>query len=348
MEHSEVEMLVQSAERWFAQNEPHTDRVSTFEKGNHATASSWSEMAEMGWLGLTLPEHLGGFGASMTAAFALLRRSGRDARPEPIGLHLLLAPYVAAALPDTADALMSGTMRIAMADRSSHAGSPVLKGGRLTGSVQGVEGIADATHVLIPADDEGSGHGAAALVALTAPGVASQPARYVDGRASALLNLRDVPAVRVMPADRAVDLAAAAQVADASGVLEEAFLMTLEYLKQREQFGKPLASQQALQHRMAEVFCDLQQQLALAGRLALELDAAPHGPWPSLAVAKSYVARRVLRAAGALIQVSGGIAVTEEYRLTHLYRRLHVAAQLYGTPEEQLARIDARALLRPS
>lgn len=348
MEHSEVEMLVQSAERWFGQTDPHRERVSKFDKGNVATSGSWSEMAEMGWLGMTLPERLGGSGASMTAAFELLRRSGRDARPEPLGLHLLLAPRVAEAIPAAADALMSGAMRFAMADRSRVGDAPVLESGRLSGGIHGVEGIADATHVLIPVDRVESKRGAAVLVDLTAAGVAREPARYVDGRASALLTLKDVPVTQVLPADMAIDLAAAAQVADASGVLEEAFHMTLDYIKQREQFGKPLSAQQALQHRMAEVFCDLQQQLALAGRLAQELDAAPNGPWPTLAVAKSYVARCVLRAAGTLIQVSGGIAVTEEYRLTHLYRRLHVAAQLYGTPEEQLARIDARALLRPS
>jgi len=121
--------------------------------------------------------------------------------------------------------------------------------------------------------------------------------------------------------------------------------MTLDYLRQRVQFGKPLAAQQAIQHRMAEVFCDLQQQLALTGRLAAEIDAAPAGAWPMLPVAKSFVGRRVLRGVGALIQLSGGIAVTEEYRLTHLYRRLHVAAQLHGAAEAQLARIDVRATL---
>lgn len=348
MDHSEVEMLVQSAERWFAQTDPHSERVSKFSKGNLSNPETWSDMAEMGWLGLTLPEHLGGIGASMTAAFELLRRSGRDARAEPLGLHLLLAPRVAQVLPDTAEALLTGRMRIAMADRSKATGDLKLEAGRLSGTVRGVEGIEMATHVLVPVEVRNTSRGMAVLVDLKSSGVDQKPARFVDGRSSALLTLNQVPASEISFADEAIDLAAAAHVADASGVLEEALQMTLDYLKQRVQFGKPLSAQQAIQHRMAEVFCDLQQQLAIGGRLAEELDAFPSGPWPSLAVAKSYLARRVLRAVGVLIQVSGGIAVTEEYRLTHLYRRLHVAAQLYGTPEEQLARIDARALLRPA
>lgn len=346
MEHSEIEMLVQSAQRWFAQTDPHSERVARFEKGNVATPTSWSEMAEMGWLGLTLPENLGGFGASTGVAFELLRRVGRDARPEPLGLHLLLAPCIAAALPDTAEPLLTGDMRIAMANRVRAGSSLTWDAGKLSGPVRGVEGIDGATHVLVPLEQPSDSSGMAVLLDLSAAGISKEAARYVDGRCSAQLMLTQVPAREAISSRMAVDLAAAAHVADASGVLEEAFQMTLEYLKQRTQFGKPLSAQQAIQHRMAEVFCDLQQQLAIAGRLAQELDAVPEGPWPSLPVAKSYLARRVLRAVGALIQVSGGIAVTEEYRLTHLYRRLHVAAQLYGTPEEQLARIDPRSLLR--
>ncbi|MDB5848338.1 MAG: acyl-CoA dehydrogenase domain protein, partial [Rhodoferax sp.] len=111
------------------------------------------------------------------------------------------------------------------------------------------------------------------------------------------------------------------------------------------QFGKPLSAQQAVQHKMAEIFCDLQQLLALAGRLATEIDTAPGGPWPTLAPAKSFIGRRALRACGQLVQVSGGIAVTEEYKLGHFYRRLHVAAALFGNAEQQLARIDIRRQL---
>lgn len=348
MEHSEIDMLVQSAQRWFAQTDPHSERVARFEKGNAAAPKNWSEMAEMGWLGLTVPEHLGGFGASAGVAFELLRRAGRDARPEPLGLHLLLAPRIAAALPDTATHLLTGDMRIAMADLARAGNGLAYEAGMLSGQVRGVEGIDGATHVLVPLERPNDIAGMAVLLDLNASSIIKKAARYVDGRCSAQLTLTQVPVRESIPTRMAIDLAAAAHVADASGVLEEAFQMTLEYLKQRMQFGKPLSAQQAIQHRMAEVFCDLQQQLAIAGRLAQELDAAPEGLWPSLPVAKSYVARRVLRAVGALIQVSGGIAVTEEYRLTHLYRRLHVAAQLYGTPEEQLARIDPRSLLRPS
>lgn len=342
MDHDDLTLLLDTAERWFAGHAPLAERVAAFRTGHHEPEGAWAQIAEMGWTALTLPESQGGFGASTAQAFELLRRAGRDARPEPLGLHLLLAPRLAQALPDCASALAEGRLRLAMADLPQRGGSLRWDDHTLSGTVPVVDGLEHATHLLVPLSGEGA---PLLLIDLAAPGVARTPARLVDGRATARLAFDRVPARLAGDAAQALDLAAAAQVADCSGIFESAFEMTLDYLKQRVQFGKPLSAQQAIQHRMAEVFCDLQQQLALANRLAAEIDVAPQGPWATLPVAKSFVGRRALRGVGALIQLSGGIAVTEEYRLTHLYRRLHVAAQLFGAAEAQLARIDVRATL---
>lgn len=344
MEHDDLTLLLDTAERWFAGNAPLAERVAGFRQGVQEPAGAWARFAEMGWTALTLPEAQGGFGASAAAAFELLRRAGRDARPEPLSLHLLLAPRVAQALPALAEPLAAGRVRLAMADRPRRGAALRWDGATLSGTAPVIDGLDHATHLLVPLD--GPAAAPLLLVDLAAPGIATTPGRLVDGRRTARLDFERVPAQAAGEAAAALDRAAAAQVADASGVFEAAFTMTLAYLKQRVQFGKPLSAQQAVQHRMAEVFCDLQQQLALAGRLAAEIDAAPGGPWATLPVAKSFVGRRVLRGVGALIQLSGGIAVTEDYALTHLYRRLHVGAQLFGAAEEQLARIDVRRTLR--
>jgi alkylation response protein AidB-like acyl-CoA dehydrogenase len=144
---------------------------------------------------------------------------------------------------------------------------------------------------------------------------------------------------------RALDLAAAAQVADSVGAFESAFELTLDYLKQRTQFGQTLSRLQAVQHLMADVFCDLQQSISLVQRLGIELDRDTEKAAPIVAAAKSFIGRRMLRGVGRLIQVSGGIAMTEEYKLGHFYRRLQVASTVYGNAEAQLGRIDARELL---
>ncbi|MDM0035738.1 acyl-CoA dehydrogenase family protein [Variovorax sp. J22P271] len=347
MEREDIDLLLDTARRWFGANHPLEARVAAFRSGHAEDAAAWPQMAELGWLGLSLPVDAGGFGARHAATFELIREAGRDARPEALDLHLVLAPLLAKAMPAQAEALASGAMRIGLADRAQ--GDDAARcsaAGRLEGRAGTALGGAHATHLLVPAARDGVP--ALLLADLQAPGVSRTDARLVDGRRAPQFSFRATPvlAVEGLPAaQRALDLAAAAQVADSAGVLDAAFTLTLDYLKQRTQFGKPLSAQQAVQHKMAEIFCDLQQLLALAGRVAAELDAAPEGPWPTLAAAKSFLGRRALRAAGQLIQVSGGIAVTEEYKLTHFYRRLHVAATLFGGAEAQLARIDVRAQL---
>jgi len=347
MDPEDIALLLTTADRWFAANQPLDTRVAAFRAGHHEAPGAWGQFAEMGWLALTLPEAAGGFGAGCAAAFQLIREAGRDARPEPLALHLVLAPLLARVLPSRAEGLIDGSLRIALADRAL--GEQAVRSddaSTLSGLPGVLLGAEHATHWLVPVTQGGGTR--LWLVDAGAKGITRRDARLVDSRFTTLPRLDAAPAQPLGGADlaeRALDRAAAALVADSAGVLDAAFWLTLDYLKQRQQFGKPLSAQQAVQHKMAEVFCDLQQLLALAGRVAAELDSHPEGPWPTLAPAKAFLGHRALRAAGQLIQVCGGIAVTEEYKLTHLYRRLHVAAALFGSAEAQLARIDVRAQL---
>lgn len=349
MQPDELTLLLDGADRWFAEHQPMTERVAHFRDGHPVAPGAWHAMAELGWLALTLGEEDGGIGAGQAEAFALLKRAGGDARPEPLALHLLLAPRVAGAAPVLVDGLADGRVRLALADRAP-ATDPLRADERadgtlcLHGNAGPMWGSDGATHVLLPVLHGGILR--TALVELSAFGLGATPARLIDGRRTLLLRCTDTPATWLnLDGQVTLDLAAAGLVADSHGVLEAAFWLTLDHLKQRTQFGRPLASNQAIQHAMAEVFCDLQQLAALAGRLAAELDNTPAGPWPTLAPAKAFLGRRALRALGKLVQLSGGIAVTEDYRLTHWYRRLHVAATLFGDAEQQLSRIDVPSQL---
>lgn len=343
MDKDEISLLLQTADRWFADHAPLAERAARVRAGHQAPHDAWQRMAEMGWLSLTLDEAHEGFGAGHAVAFELLRRAGRDARPEPLDIHLLLAPLVARALPQAASGLALGEMRLALADVPQRGRPLQWSDERLTGDLPVVYGAEHATHLLVPL--AGGVDSPLLLVDLGGPGLQSRPARLIDARVSCHLRLDAAPARPIGLATRALDLAAAALVADACGSFEAAFELTLGYLKQRVQFGRPLSTQQAVQHRMADIFCDLQQHIALATRLATEMDSAPEGPWATLPAAKSFIGRRTLRAVGGLIQLAGGIAVTEEYQLSHFYRRLHVAAQLFGSAQAQLARIDATGAL---
>ena len=343
MDAESLDLLLGTADRWFAAHGSLASRLARFREGHREDSGAWAAMADLGWLALTLPEAQDGFGASVGQALGLLRAAGRDARPEPLGLHLLLAPWWARQHPQQAGALARGQLRLALADLPARAELRLAQG-RVQGRADLVMGGLHASHVLLPMPDA---EGTLLCVDLQAAGVQTMPVRLLDGRHGVRLVFESAPAQAVGhgAAPLVRDLAAAALVADAVGVLEAGFDLTLAYLKQRQQFGRPLSDQQALQHRMAEVFCDLQQLIALAGRLAAELDAQPDALPATLPAAKSFVGRRALRAMGQLIQVSGGIGMTEEYRLGHLYKRLQVDATLFGDADHQLQRIDVRRSL---
>lgn len=348
---NELSLLLDGAHRWYSDSNTFDDRVAAFREGHRQAPDAWQAMADMGWLALSLPEAAGGFDAGVAASFEFLRLAGKHARPEALDVHLMLAPRVAKAFPDAAEALLTGEMRLAATDLSQAgaagqvAGNCVLSG--RSGPVLGAQG---ATHYVVFLT-QSAGALQAALVPADSQGVSVQAARLIDKRDTVLLDFEQAGGTWLLESDMGVspqslrDLAAAGLVADTAGALEAGFDLTLDYLKQRKQFGRPLSQLQAVQHSMAEIFCDVQQMAALTETLGLEMDAAPAGPWPTLPIAKAFVGRRALRGLGQLIQLSGGIGVTEEYKLTHLYRRVHVAASLFGNAEAQLKRIQVRETL---
>ena len=345
MDTHEVEMLMDTATRWFAS---HAEQVAG--PGTDRTDTVWQSYADLGWLALTLPDTAGGFGADTRTALRLARLNGRALATSPLELHLLLAPWLlrvgALNSPAWADALASGAMRLGLADASPQAAMSGQDDCRLTLAATEVYGGATATHVLVIGRDPDTGLARVALLPVDGPGVIHSPARWLDGRPCTRMSASNASATPLhdpeMPglARELRQRASAALAADAAGAFEAAFDMTLVYLKQRVQFGKPLSTLQAVQHGMADIFCDLQQLLALVERLGLE-DAGGDGvDAATLAATKSYLGR--------LIQLSGGIGVTDEYRLGRCYKRLHVAATLFGTSEDALRELDVRQALMPA
>jgi len=354
MDTQDVAMVMETAERWFGaqdapvrQSLPGLETASFADLANGAADRQWHAFAELGWLALSIPEAEGGFGADLSTVLTFIRLAARHECQSPLDLHLVLAPLLLRRAgdhqerADWAQALIEGDMRLAMADGplAGHASDVV------TAKNMALYGGHRATHAVLWATGERLMPGAW-LVNGEALAGGIQPARWLDGRANAAVDLRGVAARPLDVAGTHLSAyACAAQVADACGTFEAAFALTLDYLKQREQFGRPLAALQVVQHRMADVFCDLQQLLALVDRLGREDDEWSGVDPVTLAAAKSHVGRRALRGVGQLIQLSGGIGVTDDYRLGRLYKRLHVAAALFVSSEDALHSLDAKTAL---
>jgi alkylation response protein AidB-like acyl-CoA dehydrogenase len=142
------------------------------------------------------------------------------------------------------------------------------------------------------------------------------------------------PAVR-----RQLNLALLLQCAETNGALARAFEFTVEYMRERHAFGRPIASYQALKHRLADMLLQVHSCMATTDAALAALDADAPDATRLTHVAKAYVAGKSVKIMGDLVQLTGGIGVTWEHDL-HLYeRRIAVNRAVFGTPEEHRARV---------
>ena len=166
----------------------------------------------------------------------------------------------------------------------------------------------------------------------------------MDGGRAAEVTLKDTPARRIGDAsllDRPLAAAILATCADALGVMEKAVELTTDYLKTRKQFGRPIGSFQALQHRMADLLTEVEQARSAVWNLAGHLDAPDRDR--HVAATKSLVGRVALMVAEETVQLHGGIGMTEEYELAPLVRRLLAADARFGDSDHHLERFIALA-----
>jgi alkylation response protein AidB-like acyl-CoA dehydrogenase len=347
-------MLFEAAARWVAGS------------GALAAAARRAEMARMGWLGILVPERDGGLGQGLAEACELAEALGAGACAEPWLPVAVQAAGLLAACDDAArrarwlPALADGRAWIvpAAAERGGRGrgrddGTRVRRDGegwRLDGEERAVAGAADADAWLLGAR---AADGAVVhfVVPRGAPGVEAVPVDAVDGGRAARLVLRDarvadearLPGVDAAVAARVDDRALLVACAESVGAMDTLLRETVAHLRTRVQFGRPLAVNQALRHRVADlaIACDEARALTRATLAALD-DAALAGDDTAHARAAAGCRARVGLAARRLaeeaIQLHGGMGVTDELRIAaHLKRQLALDAML-GAPEWHLRR----------
>jgi len=318
---------------------------------------AWRGMAELGIFSYPMPGALDGLDGRAAGVLALLGESGAALAPRALIAGVSAIPRILRSCGngDLARGYMSGEMRFAYAQVRYPGDTPPEddRAGRIALDRQ--DGLSapppDATHWLIgirPQDPSLS-----QVLCLDAAGLASRlrPVWLVDGTpAAGLLQLpahilpgeileRGADAARIL--DDAEDWAAAAAVADALGAATAGFDLTREYLLQRHQFGRPLSSFQAIQHTMACAYAQLEQLRSMVMLCASCLDASAALRGYSIASARVYLASAGVSLLEKCIQVSGGVGVSDEYRLGHYYKRVLASCSLHGTTQAYRHTIDA-------
>jgi alkylation response protein AidB-like acyl-CoA dehydrogenase len=307
---------------------------------------------DLGLAGLLVPERLGGAGATVREASVVMEELGRFVAPVPFLESSIIATTVLLAEDNDLIADLAGGRRVAALlapfTAASRVDLPVatLHDGRLSGRASSVAGAVDADVLLVPvAATDGL-----EVYAVDSGSALIEPVSSLDmTRPLADVTLSGVAGQRVVSASRgaiAVDrgllLGASLLASEAVGLSAWCLDTTLAYLKDRRQFGRPLASFQALKHRLADLFVQVESAGA-AAHYAAGVWAADDPDAPiATAVATSYCRDAAVRAAEEAVQLHGGLGMTWEHS-AHLYLKRAKADQLsLGRPDghrEVLARL---------
>ena len=345
---------------------PWRDVLARTETADTYDAGLWRALAaDVGCAGLLVPEERGGAGASYREAAVVAEELGRAAAPVPylgsaiVATAALLAAGDTELLPDLAGGTTTAVLAIGFASVPGAAPRPTIRLGaarqddpegtcRLSGIVLGIADLLPADVLLVPAD--AVPYGLYAVQAAEA-GVTRTPLVSLDmTRQLADITLDDVPARQVAVGAAAEQAVAAALTAGAAmlaceqlGVAERCLEITVAYVKERRQFGRPVGSFQALKHRLADVWVAITQARAAARYAAACLAAADPDTPVAVALAKSACCEAAVRAAQEMVQMHGGIGFTWEHP-AHLYlKRAKSASIAFGTPDRHRASLASLA-----
>ena len=366
----EQRLLRDSVERLLADHYGFDRRRSYLAEPNGWSRALWSQYAELGLLGLPFAESYGGFGGGPIEVMLVMEALGRVLALEPYlatvvltGTALRLAGSEAQKsriLPQIAE----GQMILAFAHGERQArydltdvlttAKPKGSGWLLDGAKSVVLHGADAGRLVVSARTSGERDDPEGitlfLVDAAANGVARRSYPMRDGTRAAEISLSDVEVGsedvlgevgKGLPViDRVVEAGIAATAAEAVGAMEAMQAMTLEYLKTRQQFGRPIGENQVLQHRAAEMLMELERgrsMAMLAAMMVEEPDAAERAH--NIAMVKVGVGQASKFVSQNAVQLHGGIGMTEEYAVGHYFRRCMVIEHLFGDTAHHLSRL---------
>jgi alkylation response protein AidB-like acyl-CoA dehydrogenase len=327
-----VRELLEDKARW-------ADVLAGTEKDDPYDAGLWRSLAQMGVTGLPVPEDLGGAGATWRETAVVMEELGRAVAPVPflgsavLGVAALLAAGERELLPAVASGEKIAVLAVPLgiAPGAPVGGTVTADGGALTGEISGVADALAADVLLVPASG--------ALYAVDAADAGRTPVVSLDmTRRLCDITLSGTPARLVAEGDDAVRAAlstgAAMLASEQLGVADRCLDSTVEYLKTRYQFGRPIGSYQGLKHRVADLWTSITEARAVARYAASCTAAGDHDTPVAVAVAQAHCAPIAVKAAEECVQMHGGIGFTWEHP-AHLYLKRAKAASLsLGTPDQ--------------
>lgn len=335
----EQTMLRDMAREWADNESP----VTAFRKMRDAApaefydAAGWKAQAEMGWAGILVPEAQGGAGMGYLSLGLVLEQLGRNLVATPLAAtaaatSALILGGSEAQQNEWLSRIAAGDVVAALAVDEGPRFAPdkittMVEGGKLSGTKQFVaEG--DSAQLFVVAATDGlylvSGN----------KGVTRSPRKLTDARSHAEIRFDGAPAEKLAGGTDLItqvsDRAAAASCAEMLGMAEAAFAQTNDYLKTRVQFGQVLASFQALQHRMAKMFTELELMRSVVEGALEAIDSGRANVSQEVSLAKATSNETLHLVSREMIQLHGGIGMTDEHDAGFYLKRARVLEAMWG------------------
>jgi len=327
----------------------------------------WAKMAELGWAGIVIPEEFGGLGFGFAGLGAVLEETGRTLAASPLfatcvlGASAVLLGGSQAQKQSVLPRIAAGELCLALAlEESPHhepagvalAATAGGEGYRLNGAKEFVLDGHSADLLVVAARSHGepatTGGISLFLVDANAPGLTRRRSLLMDSRNAARIEFNDVAAGAdaligaegegYAVLEQVLDRGRAGIAAEMLGGAQETFERTVDYLKQREQFGTKIGTFQALQHRAAHIFAEIELLRTVVRDACAAVDENPAMLPLSASLAKARANDTFELVSNEAVQMHGGIGCTDELDIGLFLKRSRVATQILGDSRFHRAR----------
>jgi alkylation response protein AidB-like acyl-CoA dehydrogenase len=365
----EQQLLADSVRRFVAQDYGFESRKKIVASAEGFSAAAWQTMGGIGLMGIAVPADFGGFGGRAVDLMSVMEAFGEALVVEPYLATVMGARFIALGGSPALQAQLLPAVaegRLALALAQAEAGSrydpahvetrarPDGGGYVIDGEKRVVLHAPQAGRLVVTARTGGgvADRGGVSLfvVDAKAEGVSMKTYRTLDEVRAADVTFRGVrvgadarlgeEGAALGLLEEVLDYATALLCAEAVGCIKYANEATLDYLKTRKQFGVPIGSFQALQHRMVDMFMSAEQARSMASLACARVDGGmPPGERKRLvSAAKIRIADACRHVSQEAVQLHGGMGMTEELKVSHTFRRLTMIARQFGDVDHHLER----------
>lgn len=365
------EMLADSIDKFIDNEYDFDTRQKYADSDTGFSADAWATFAELGWTAVPFSEEDGGLGGGPTDIMVMMQRLGRGLVVEPYLPNVVLAGGIIGRLGSAAQKeqwlqpMIAGELQLALActepqaryERANVTTTAVASGDQwvLNGHKGFVLNGGGADIVIVPARTSGETTDEDGITLFAVPtdsaGLARNSYRTVDGLRAAELTLTDVtlaadhmlgePGAGFDALDKTLDDATLAVCAEAVGIMRILTSKTIEFTKSRTQFGVPISSFQALQHRMVDMLTACEQAQSLLMWAVMTYEAGGDDAKQAVHSIKYQVGSAGRTVGEEAVQMHGGMGVTWDLDVAHYFKRLTAIGQLFGDADWHLDRLAA-------